>query len=184
MLPMALGCQLSYAENSARARFMGSFQVSKALDRARKLHGYRINAYVRLGSKAPFYLPPWRTGRCQAGLDRLRSGRDLKALGNLCHPKAVKRRLVAEEHKCQTTEWFPSRPNPPILPDDARYFGWHWQRLVLPQRCTSHPWWSGLTRRRLRDRSAEEGRSAGRGRPREPAAVILHDDAGGKKASW
>jgi hypothetical protein len=31
---------------------VGSLQVSKALDRARKLHGYRINAYVRLGVKS------------------------------------------------------------------------------------------------------------------------------------
>jgi hypothetical protein len=31
---------------------VGSLQVSKALDRTRKLHGYRINAYVRLGVKS------------------------------------------------------------------------------------------------------------------------------------
>jgi hypothetical protein len=30
---MAVGRQLLYAENSARPRFVGSFQVSKALDR-------------------------------------------------------------------------------------------------------------------------------------------------------
>jgi hypothetical protein len=37
---------------------VGSFQESKALDRASKLHGYRINAYVRLGSKRGFDLLP------------------------------------------------------------------------------------------------------------------------------
>jgi hypothetical protein len=40
-----------YAANSAHRRFIGSLQESKAPDRAGKLHGYRINAYVRLGVK-------------------------------------------------------------------------------------------------------------------------------------
>jgi hypothetical protein len=62
-LPMALDCQPLYAANSAHRRFVGSFQVSKALDRTRKLHGYRINAYVRLGSKAPFDSLPVSAGR-------------------------------------------------------------------------------------------------------------------------
>jgi hypothetical protein len=51
---MALDCQLLYAANSAHRRFVGSLQVSKALDRARKLYGYWINAYDRLGSEARF----------------------------------------------------------------------------------------------------------------------------------
>jgi hypothetical protein len=41
---MALGCQLLCAE-IRRATVVGSFPLSNALDRARKLHGYRINAY-------------------------------------------------------------------------------------------------------------------------------------------
>jgi hypothetical protein len=40
-----------YTRRIRRALFRGQLQVSKALDRARKLHGYRISAYVRLGSK-------------------------------------------------------------------------------------------------------------------------------------
>jgi hypothetical protein len=39
---------------NSRAIVVGSFPLSKALDRASKLHGYRINAYVRLRSKASF----------------------------------------------------------------------------------------------------------------------------------
>jgi hypothetical protein len=51
------------AANSAHRRFMGSFQESKVPDRARKLHGYRINAYVRSGPKAPFDSLPVSAGR-------------------------------------------------------------------------------------------------------------------------
>src|SRR3954452_5280453 len=51
---MAPGCQLLWAANSAHRRFVDSLQLSKVLDRAGKLHRYRINAYVCSGPKAPF----------------------------------------------------------------------------------------------------------------------------------
>jgi hypothetical protein len=48
---MALGCQRIVRGEFGVSPFRGQVSGKQSLDRAGKLHGYRINAHVRLGQK-------------------------------------------------------------------------------------------------------------------------------------